>query len=189
MARWWFLLLLLVANPVLAAEPGAVVSPRATVTLLADRPAIAPGEGFRLLLHQRLAPGWHTYWINPGDAGAPPELRLDLPEGWQAGPLRFPTPRRIPYGPLLNFGYTGEAGFLMELTPPPGLRPGDTVTLEAEASWLVCAELCIPEEGRFTLTLPVAAGALPATCRASPPPRPPCPAPAPSPPASRPMAR
>jgi thiol:disulfide interchange protein DsbD len=110
----------------------------------ADRAAIAPGEGFRLLLHQRLAPGWHTYWINPGDAGAPPELRLDLPEGWQAGPLRFPTPRRIPYGPLLNFGYTGEAGFLMELTPPPGLRPGDTVTLEAEASWLVCAELCIP---------------------------------------------
>jgi thiol:disulfide interchange protein DsbD len=163
MARW-LLLLLLLLGPVAgqAAESSPAVSPRATVLLLAERSAIAPGQPFRVLLHQRLARGWHTYWINPGDAGAPPELRFDLPAGWRAGPLLFPAPRRIPYGPLLNFGYTGEAGFLLELTPPADLLPGETVTLRAEASWLVCADLCIPEEAEFTLTLPVAASPAPA---------------------------
>lgn len=162
MLRGLILLLLLGATPGLAAESAAVASPRATVALLSERAAIAPGQPFRVLLHQRLARGWHTYWINPGDAGAPPELRFDLPPGWQAGPLRFPAPRRIPYGPLLNFGYTGEAGFLMELTPPADLRPGEAVTLRAEGNWLVCAELCIPEEASFTLTLPVAEAPAPA---------------------------
>ncbi|WP_431271590.1 protein-disulfide reductase DsbD family protein [Dankookia sp. P2] len=43
------------------------------------------------------------------------------------------------------------------MAAPSGLAPGDRLTVEAEASWLVCAELCIPEEGRFRLDLPVAA--------------------------------
>ncbi|MCX8135313.1 MAG: protein-disulfide reductase DsbD family protein [Roseococcus sp.] len=155
-------LLLLAPLPARAAEAAPVTSPRATATLLADRAAIAPGEAFRLMLHLALAPGWHTYWTNAGDAGAAPELALTLPEGWRAGALQFPAPRRIAFGPLMNFGYTGEAGFLLPLTAPDSLRPGARVTLEAEASWLVCADVCIPEEGRFTLTLPVEAAPRPA---------------------------
>jgi thiol:disulfide interchange protein DsbD len=145
-----------------AAESAPAVSPRATATLLADRAAIAPGEAFRLMLHLRLAPGWHSYWSNAGDAGAAPELHLTLPEGWEAGPLQFPAPRRIAFGPLMNFGYTGEAGFLLPIAAPPDLRAGQRVTLEAEATWLVCADVCIPEEARFTLTLPVEAAPRPA---------------------------
>jgi thiol:disulfide interchange protein len=146
-----------------ASESAPVTSPRATVTLLADRSAIAPGEPFRLMLHQSLAPGWHTYWRNAGDAGAPPEITFEwLQEGWQSGELQFPAPSRIPFGPLMNFGYKGEAGFLLTVTPPASLRPGDYVTLTADATWLVCAEVCIPEEGRFTIGLDVAASAVPA---------------------------
>ena len=152
-----FLLLFVIAPAGLALEPAPVVSPRATVTLLPDRAAIAPGEPFRLLLHMQLAPGWHSYWINPGDAGAPPELSIAPSYGWTAGALQFPAPTRIPFGPLMNFGYTGEAGFLMPITPPETLLPGSRVTLYAEASWLVCADVCIPEAGRFTLDLDVAA--------------------------------
>lgn len=157
------LLLLIGPAAARASESAPVASPRATVTLLAERSAIAPGEPFRLLLHQRLAPGWHTYWQNAGDAGAPPEITFDWPRaGWQAGNLQFPAPSRIPFGPLMNYGYTGEAGFLITVTPPADLRPGDYVTLTADATWLVCAEVCIPEEGRFTLGLDVAARAVPA---------------------------
>ncbi|WP_037301964.1 protein-disulfide reductase DsbD family protein [Rubritepida flocculans] len=145
-----------------AAESAPVASPRATATLLADRAAIAPGESFRLMLHLALARGWHSYWTNAGDAGAAPELTVTLPEGWSAGALQFPAPQRIAFGPLMNFGYTGEAGFLLPLTAPATLRPGERVTLEAEASWLVCADVCIPEEGRFALTLPVEAAPRPA---------------------------
>jgi thiol:disulfide interchange protein DsbD len=164
MARLFLALLLMLAvlPRAEAVESAPATSPRATATLLSDRAAIAPGEAFRLMLHLRLAPGWHTYWSNAGDAGAAPELHPALPEGWQAGALQFPAPRRIAFGPLMNFGYTGEAGFLLPVTAPRDLRPGERVTLEAEATWLVCADVCIPEEARFTLTLPVEAAPRPA---------------------------
>ncbi|MCU0944892.1 MAG: thioredoxin family protein [Rubritepida sp.] len=157
------LLLILAAAPRAGAvESAAVATPRGTATLLADRAAIAPGESFRLMLRLRLAPGWHSYWSNAGDAGAAPELLPALPEGWQAGTLAFPAPQRIAFGPLMNFGYTGEAAFLLPVTAPDTLRPGERVTLTAEATWLACADVCIPEEGRFTLTLPVEATPRPA---------------------------
>lgn len=169
MTRALLLLLTLLLAPLTgrASESAPVTSPRATVTLLADRAAIVPGEPFRLMLHQSLAPGWHTYWRNAGDAGAPPEITLEWPpgeqdQGWQAGELEFPAPGRIPFGPLMNFGYKGEASFLLTVTPPASVRPGDYVTLTADATWLVCAEVCIPEEGRFTIGLDVAAHVTPA---------------------------
>ncbi|MDB5374287.1 MAG: cytochrome biosis protein, partial [Belnapia sp.] len=149
------LLLSLPPAPAGAAESVAVRSARAVVTLVADAQAVAPGEAFRLGLRLRLAPGWHTYWRNPGDAGAPPEIALRLPEGATAGPLEWPVPRRIATGPLMSFGYEGEVLLPLRLVAPAG---GETLVIEAEASWLVCAEICIPEEGRFSLTLPMAPG-------------------------------
>jgi thiol:disulfide interchange protein DsbD len=147
--------------PAMALESAPVVSPRATATLAAEAAAVAPGEPFRLGLRLRLAPGWHTYWKNPGDAGVPPEITLRLPEGASAGPIEWPAPQRIPYGPLVNFGYQGEVLLPLRVTPPSGLPLGDSLPVEAEASWLVCEQICIPETGRFRLDLPVAAAARP----------------------------
>ncbi len=72
-----------------------------------------------------------------------------LPQGASATPLRFPAPHRIPFGPLVNFGYEGEA-----LSPRPSpcrriARPGSSLPIEARASWLVCERVCIPEEATF----------------------------------------
>jgi len=150
-----------------ALESDPVASPRATVTIIADHAAIAPGQPFRLALRQRLAPGWHTYWVNPGDAGQPPEVSLTLPEGATAQPMRFPAPERIPYGPLVNFGYEGEPVFTIPVTPPATLRPGDTFSVTAEANWLVCERICIPEEGVFRLDIPVEAAPRPASATAA----------------------
>ncbi|WP_159346609.1 protein-disulfide reductase DsbD family protein [Roseomonas harenae] len=144
-----------------AVESEAVESPRARVTLVAQVGAVAPGQPFRLALRQVLAPGWHTYWTNPGDAGEAPSLDLTLPDGGQAEPMAFPAPLRIPYGPLVNFGYLGEAVFPLTLTPPAGLEPGRLYTIEGTARWLVCEQVCIPEEGAFRLDLPVEAAPRP----------------------------
>jgi DsbC/DsbD-like thiol-disulfide interchange protein/cytochrome c biogenesis protein CcdA len=157
-----FLGLLLLTQPGRAVESAPVRSPRATVTLVSDVAAIAPGQPFRVALRQKMARGWHTYWRNPGDAGQPPELTLQLPEGWTAGELQFPAPHRIPFGPLVNFGYEDEAVFLMEVRPPVNLVVGQTQRIEANADWLICERVCIPEEGRFTLDIPVEAAARPA---------------------------
>jgi thiol:disulfide interchange protein/DsbC/DsbD-like thiol-disulfide interchange protein len=150
-----------------ALETAPVASPQATVTVVSGVEAVAAGEPFRIALRQRLAPGWHTYWSNPGDAGAPPEMTLALPEGAAATPIAFPTPKRIPYGPLVNFGYEGEVLFPATVTPPATLRPGDRFVVEAKASWLVCEKICIPEEGVFRLDLPVEARPRPAPAAAA----------------------
>ena len=135
------------------------VTPRATVNLLSEVAAVAPGQPFRVALDQLLARGWHTYWTNPGDAGQPPEITFELPDGAAAGPLQFPAPQRIPFGPLVNFGYENSATFLASITPPAALRPGDRFTVIGHATWLVCEQVCIPEEARFEITLPVEATA------------------------------
>lgn len=144
------------------AETAPVTSARATVTVIADQDAVAPGQSFRIALRQRLAPGWHTYWTNPGDAGQPPEVNLTLPEGATSGPMQFPAPERIPFGPLVNFGYEGNPVFIIPVTAPASLKPGETFSIQADANWLVCERVCIPEEGVFRLDIPVEAAARPA---------------------------
>ncbi|WP_278247629.1 protein-disulfide reductase DsbD domain-containing protein, partial [Teichococcus deserti] len=140
-----------------ALESLAVQSPRASVTLAAAPAAVAPGQPFRVGLKQQLTPGWHTYWINPGDAGTPPEIEFSLPDGAQASGFDWPAPQRIPFGPLVNYGYEGAVVLPLTVTPPASLKPGDVFTLEARASWLVCEKVCIPEEGVFRLDFPVEA--------------------------------
>jgi DsbC/DsbD-like thiol-disulfide interchange protein len=164
------------AGPVLAGESAPVRSDRATMTLAADVAAVAPGQPFRIGLRQKLAPGWHTYWQNPGDAGLPPEVTLTLPEGAAAGPIQWPAPHRIPFGPLVNYGYETATLLPQPVTPPANLSPGQDFTIEAKASWLVCEQVCIPEEGAFTLTLtpppPPCSGRPSPSCPAHPPGRP-----------------
>jgi thiol:disulfide interchange protein DsbD len=158
---------LALAVPAAAVESAPVRSPRATATLVADAAAVAPGESFHAGLRLQLAPGWHSYWRNAGDAGAPTEINLSLPQGAEAGPIAWPAPERIQYGPLVNFGYKGEVLLPVTVTVPTTLSPGDAFRIEAEAGWLVCEEVCIPEEGRFALTLPVSDRAIPSPIAAS----------------------
>lgn len=85
-------LAVMLAESARASESAAVTSPRLTATLVSDTDTVAPGTPLHLGLRLRIAPGWHTYWQNPGDAGAPPELTLtwqggSLPEGASAGPI------------------------------------------------------------------------------------------------------
>lgn len=144
-------------------ESAAQISPRAVVSLVSDASVVTPGQHLRLGLRQKLTPRWHTYWRNPGDAGTPPEIRLSLPAGATAGEIVWPGPDALAFGPLVNFGYETEVVLPIPLTLPTTLRAGDVVRIEADASWLVCAHECIPEEGRFHLDLPVAEQSVPAS--------------------------
>lgn len=136
-----------IAGRGLAAESAAVTSARAVATLISDTDAVAPGQPYRAALRLRMAPGWHTYWRNPGDAGVAPELEFTLPKGVTAGPIAWPTPSRQPEDTLMTFGYSGEVLLPVTISGGPG-------PIELSASWLVCEKICVPEEGRFRLDLP-----------------------------------
>jgi thiol:disulfide interchange protein len=135
-----------------APEPTA---PKVSVELLSEVRAIASGETFWVALRQRIAPGWHTYWMNPGDSGEPPRVEWALPTGFTAGEIAWPYPERIPVGPAMSFGYSDEVVLPIPLTAPTTLKIGSRVALRAQASWVVCEKTCIPEEAPVALTLPV----------------------------------
>jgi thiol:disulfide interchange protein DsbD len=147
-------LALSLALPALAAT--VVKTEHVEARLVAERPAAAPGKPVAVGLHLRMAPHWHTYWKNPGDSGLPTRIRWTLPEGWKASDISWPHPKPLPVGPLLNFGYEDEVLLLVDLTPPKEARPGP-VAIKANADWLVCKEICIPEKGELDIALAVAA--------------------------------
>jgi thiol:disulfide interchange protein len=131
--------------PAFALESAPVSSKRAIVTIVTDTDAMQPATPLRVGLRLRLADGWHTYWKNPGDAGVPADLKI---EGGTQSAIDWPTPRRIAEGSVMTYAYTGEVLLPVTLTASTG-------TIKAHAEWLVCKDICVPEEGDFSLSLPV----------------------------------
>jgi thiol:disulfide interchange protein len=142
--------------PALAgAAPSAVVTtPQVRAELVAHAPdGVAPGKTMWLGLYIRHQPHWHTYWKNPGDSGLPTTLEWKLPAGVVAGDIQWPTPKKLPIGPLLNFGYEGSLLLPVAVTIPAGFS-GAQLDVQLKADWLVCKDVCIPESGEFVLSIP-----------------------------------
>jgi thiol:disulfide interchange protein DsbD len=149
-------LLLAVAWPLHAAfalESAPVTTERDTASLVSEADSFASGKTLRLGLHLKLAPGWHTYWKNPGDAGAPPTLDIT---GAVGGPIVYPAPEKMQDGPFTSYVYTGDVLLPVTVTPKPGAT---TLSIDAAASWLVCAKICVPEDAKFRLDIPAGNGA------------------------------
>jgi DsbC/DsbD-like thiol-disulfide interchange protein/cytochrome c biogenesis protein CcdA len=145
------LLILLLLAPALAHARG--IEPQ----LVAEGPA-PPGGEVELAIHMRTAPGWHGYWLNPGDAGLPMDVKWKLPSGFSAGPLRYPVPTRLEVAGLMNYVYESDYAVLTRLKVPTSAN--GTVPIRAEAHWLACTDkICVPESGTLEMNLPVGTGA------------------------------
>lgn len=142
-----------------AANANPVQNEHTRAELVSEMRVIEPGAPFWVALRLTPQAGWHTYWRNPGDSGLPTTIAWDLPDGFAAGNIIWPSPEAVPYGPLMNYGYAGEAIFLVQITPPEGLLAGTRLSLSAFAEWLVCEEICIPEEASLDLPVIVAESA------------------------------
>ena len=106
----------------------------------------------------KLDTGWHIYWMNPGDAGEPPMVQWTLPTGITATALEFPAPKRLPLGPLMDFGYENEVLFPFKFQVSGAAKAGPSV-LHAHVSWLVCRATCIPGKADLEVTRNVTPGA------------------------------
>ena len=206
------------SNLARAAESAPARTSRTVASLVTDTDSVPASGSFRAALRLRMADGWHTYWKNPGDAGAPPEFTLEvtqgvsqtapprgsqgggnqgggsqgggnqgrsgaggppqsgLPqgsgplapggvaliaanpplEGVRVGPIDWPTPLRLAEGPLMTYAYTNEVLLPVTVTLPSTQGP---LTLQVHANWLVCKDICVPEEAVFRLDLPATAAA------------------------------
>jgi len=123
--------------------------------LVSEIGKITPNHSFWVGLHLKIRPGWHTYWLNPGDSGLATSIEWQLPEGMVAGAIRWPIPRRFSVGHLMNYGYADEVVLLTRMSAWPAIAAGQEVALAADVQWLVCEDICIMEGGRFEVSLPV----------------------------------
>jgi len=148
----------------LTPKAGAVVTtPHVRAELIAHAPdGVAPGSPVWVGLQITHQPEWHTYWKNAGDSGLPTEMTWTLPAGVSTGEIAWPVPEKIPVGSLANYGYENTVLLPVPLEvstlykPPVALAGGTpSMDIQLKASWLVCRKECIPEEGEFTLSLPL----------------------------------
>ena len=151
--------LLLVAEAWSGPETGPVQRDHIEVELIAETMSVQPGAEFRVGLRMQPDPGWHTYWINPGDSGLPIHLEWTAPDGARVSEIAWPYPEALPIGHLVNYGYEGEHLLPATVFVPADLPIGSTFTLDLYADWLVCEVECIPGEADLRLELPIEATA------------------------------
>lgn len=131
----------------------------AKVELIARQVAVSPGKDLLLGIHFVLEKGWHIYWINPGDSGQPPSFKWQLPSGFSAGEIQWPRPERLqPSKELVDYGYDGEVLLPITIHVPSAISDR-SAEFGADAKWLICRKVCIPEHASLHLTLPVSSAA------------------------------
>jgi thiol:disulfide interchange protein len=152
------LLFLLSAGAPLFAASNSAHALHLRVQLVVPSNTLEKGKLAMAGLYFKLEPGWHVYWKNAGDSGEPPRMKWTLPNGITAGPLQFPAPKRLPLGPLMDFGYEDEVMFPFELKVASDVATSAAV-LHAKVDWLVCREVCIPGKAELETTRTVSDGA------------------------------
>ena len=121
------------------------------IELLTESNSIEPGDELLVGFRFSLSPGWHTYWVNPGDAGEGASIKWNLPRDVKASEILWPGPERIPVEPLMTFGYEDEVVLLTKIYTTKATDI--PLTLNALVSWYTCKEICIPQEAEVSFPI------------------------------------
>lgn len=131
-------------------------------SLILDKSQAKPGEVVWAGVRMESPQGWHTYWQNAGESGAPTEVRWELPSGISAGPLQWPVPKKHSQAGLVTYVYYGDTVLLTPLmiAADHGLGP---LEIKASVSWLECETLCVPGETSLRASLLITNSSTPST--------------------------
>ncbi len=138
-----------------ASESPVVDTGKVNAQLVSSHDRAAPGETFHVALRTLLDPQWHTYWRNSGDSGEPVQITWKLPEEVTAGDIIWPLPKPIATGPIINYGFDDRAIFPVPFKLSRNATPGDVIDIEADIYYLVCKDICIPEDTTLSISVEV----------------------------------
>lgn len=134
-------------------------APKADTALIADVTTIKAGAPFTVALQMKLPPDWHSYYLNPGDAGQATAIAWKLPPGFTAGAIQWPVPMREDVSGIPSYVYENEVWLLTKITPPKTLAAGLPIHIGAHVTWLQCSSMCVPMSSDLTLDLAAGAAA------------------------------
>jgi DsbC/DsbD-like thiol-disulfide interchange protein len=99
-----------------------------------------------------MAPGWKTYWRNPGDAGGvPPNFDWAASTNVASVRVLYPAPVRMKDASGESVGYKSSVVFPVEVKAKDPAQP---VVLKLAMEFGVCREICVPAEAKLEMTLP-----------------------------------
>jgi DsbC/DsbD-like thiol-disulfide interchange protein len=155
--RWPIAVLLWTGSLVLTIASSAraqTAETHAKIELISDPSSHLPNGPIWAGLLFRLDPGWHIYWHNAGDSGEPPKVQWQLPLGFTAGSIRWPTPTRLGNGSIVDYGFEGEVLLMAPIGLPQNSNLA-SVPVSADVKYVVCREICIPGKAHLTLSIPL----------------------------------
>lgn len=130
-------------------------APPVSAELIADQAGAQPGGELTLGILLKHSEGWHTYWKSPGETGIATDVQWSLPQGWSAGEIQWITPKKFVTSGIVNYGYDREVLLPVRIRVSEDAKPGTQARIEADASWLMCAEQCVPGSAHVSLQLPI----------------------------------
>lgn len=101
----------------------------------------------------KMPKGWHSYYLNPGESGQATSIKWHLPDGFTAGPIQWPVPKRVVIHDVAGYVYEDEAWLVTEIHVPKNLKVGQHVKISADVSWLLCREACFPQSSKLSIEL------------------------------------
>lgn len=100
------------------------------------------------VVHVKLAPGWKSYWREPGDSGIPPSFSFSVNDKALNGDVYYPTPAMIDDTYSRHAGYRDEVYFPFTLDLKDVSNP-KFVKLDAFIG--ICEQICVPFSAQFEL--------------------------------------
>jgi|GEM_PF-4982594 len=114
--------------------------------------AITKGESFTTLTVFHFSPGAHSYWINNGDTGMPPQIEFNLPDGVKLIDTKYQLPHIMKSGNIIDYGYEGTMAIINEFEVDDSYEGGD-VTVSMNALLLICKNTCVPDSAKASIDL------------------------------------
>lgn len=127
---------------------------KSTVSIHAGAQGFKPGQTIPVAMLIEVPDGWYTYAENPGDAGMPPDIRLQAPEGVTIGAWRYPPHETFSNEAGTYYGYKERVVLLNEIKMPEAIPSNVAFKGKFNAIWMICKDVCLPFRDTITLTLP-----------------------------------
>lgn len=127
------------------APPPALAEDLGDVTRLTLLPGWQAEDGsFVAAVRVDLAPGWKTYWREPGAAGIAPQFDWSGSRNVANARVIWPTPEVFDDASGRTIGFAHQMTVPVIITPA---NPAEPVSLSLTADYGVCKDICVPAHG------------------------------------------
>lgn len=127
---------------------------KVSASLYTNYETISAGKELEVLVRLDMFDGWHTYWLNPGDAGLETQIKWRLPKGFEETSIEYSAPQKFLFEEMVQYGFSNVAYLKTKIVVPQKIKNGVLQKFSATLSWLACKDVCVPESVRLDFELP-----------------------------------